>query len=51
MGYKVKDCVHDGFLPDYVEDVINSDEFRRLENLKQLGKFLFLVKLQPSYNE
>lgn len=42
MGfYNVSDCVHGEIvLPDYVREIIETQQFQRLKNLKQLGKLL-----------
>lgn len=39
MSYIVIDCVHrDLVLPEYVEEIINTKQFQRLKNVKQLGE-------------
>jgi HD superfamily phosphohydrolase len=39
--YKVSDCVHEEIvLPNYVQQVIETPQFQRLKNLKQLGELL-----------
>lgn len=39
MSYSVEDCVHAELsLPSYAIEIINTKEFQRLKNLKQLGK-------------
>lgn len=44
MSYIVEDSVHKNLsLPAYVEDIIKTEEFQRLQNLKQLGSYGFFA--------
>lgn len=47
MSYNVKDVVHINLsLPLYVTEIIRTNEFQRLRNLKQLGELMTAIMMQ-----